>query len=138
MKGSPLLRAVAAFLCLLALGLPVWRLTRATAAPVKAAAPAAPDAREVRLQITFTGKPLSFRVRHLGKEIWSEPKPALEFERKVALPFPEEGVDLQFEAGLPAGDSETAMRVHFTNPDGDESERTAWGRGEINEVFTFR
>jgi hypothetical protein len=93
--------------------------------------------REIQLKLTFTVPPSSVRVRHLGKEIWSTNPVGHEVEQTVNIPFPKEGVDLEFEAKFPDGAPLAAMRVQLTDPDGGEYERTCWGTGEIDEVLTF-
>jgi hypothetical protein len=139
MRGSPLLRALLAFGFILLLGWPLWRLTHAPAGGVSMNAPAAVEsaASEVRLELTFTTVPTKLRVRHLGKEIWNAEPTDLAVEQTMKLPFPAEGVDLEFEAKFSEGAPLAAMRVRLTDPDGGEHEKTAWGRGEIDEVLTF-
>ena len=136
MRGSPLLRALCAFGFILLLGLPLWRLTHAPAvsAPVAVKAEAA---REVRLRLTFTTLPATLRVRHLGKEIWTATPTETELAKTLALPFPKEGVDLEFEVKFPDAAPLAALRVRLTDPAGGEHERTCWGQGEIDEVLTF-
>jgi hypothetical protein len=137
-RGSPLLRALFAFLAILSLGYPLRRLTSESEAP--AVAPQAPQAettREIALQLTFSGQPKSFRVLHLGQVVWNEAAPAVEMERKVRIAFPKEGIDLQFQAEFAEGGSPAALRVKFTDPDGDELEKTLWGAGTIDDVLTF-
>ena len=135
MLGSPLFRAVLAFVALAALGWPVWRLTHATAsapqaeiaAPVKAA----------HLTITFTLAPRGVKVRHLGKEIWSVANPPGAIEHDLALPWPKEGVDLQFQIDWPADAPLAAARVRVTDPDGREHEKSIFSKGPADEVLTF-
>jgi hypothetical protein len=141
MRGSPLLRALLAFGLILLLGVPLARMTRppAVSAPAAVASPEAPEkkARECQIALTFTTLPTQVRVRHLGQEVWRATPAEPEIEHTVALPFPKEGVDLQFEAKFPEAAPLAAMRVRFTDPEGNEHERTCWGRGEIDEVLTF-
>ena len=138
MRGSPLLRALLAFGLLLLLALPIARLTRApaTAAPPPAPAERAP-AGEIQLALTFTVQPTQLRVRHLGREIWATVPTGLDLEQTVSVPFPAEGVDLEFEAKFPEGAPLAALRVRLTDPTGGKHEQTCWGRGEIDEVLTF-
>jgi hypothetical protein len=137
-RGSPLLRALFAFLAILSLGYPLRRLTSAAdeSAPApQASAPAV--AREIGLQLTFTTKPTRFRVLNLGKTIWSDDAPAAEMERKVKLVYPKEGIDLQFQADFPAGTEHAALRVTLTDPDGNEIQKSLWGSASIDDVLTF-
>ena len=138
MRGSPLLRALLAFLAILSLGYPLRRLTTAGESPVvEAATPAPAVAREISLQLTFTTPPKSLRVLHLGAPVWSETAPVAEMERKVRMVFPKEGIDLQFQAEFPEGTARTALRVRLTDPDGNELEKSLWGDAKIDEVLTF-
>ena len=138
MRGNPLLRALAAFLCIAAAGFPLWRLTHLTAGgaqPVRAVDDA--PQREVVIALSFTSAPASFRVRHLGREIWAEAAPGLEIGKTLAIPYPKDGVDLHFEVKFPDAAPLAALRVRLTDPAGEVHERSAWGRGEIDEVLTF-
>jgi hypothetical protein len=137
MRGSPLLRALLAFGFILLLGLPLRRMTRAKEVSAPAPAASAEVAREIHLALTFTAVPTMLRVRHLGKEVWSTAPTDAEIEHTLALPFPKEGVDLEFDAKFPDGMERIAMRVQLTDPEGHEHEKTCWGRGEIDEVLTF-
>ena len=138
MRGNPLLRALVAFLCIAAAGLPLWRLTHSPVVSAQAAEvveDAAP--REVAIALSFTSPPASLRVRHLGREIWAEAAPGLEVGKTVKIPYPKDGVDLQFEAKFPDAAPLAALRVRLTDAAGEVHERSAWGRGEIDEVLTF-
>ena len=137
MRGSPLLRALLAFLAILSLGYPLWRLTRADVAHAVEGTPVAPTAREIGLHLTFSTKPSKLRVLHLGKEIWSAAEPAAEVEKTLALAWPQEGIDLQFQVEFPAGSPLAAMRVQVTDPAGHEREKSLWGTGTIDDVLTF-
>ncbi len=141
MRGSPLLRALLAFGLILLCALPLARLTTARAVRPEPTTPTvgagSATLREIQLKLTFTALPSTLRVRHLGKEIWSANPTAPELEQTVQIPFPTEGVDLEFEAKFPDGTPLAAMRVHLTDPDGGEHQRTCWGTGEIDEVLTF-
>lgn len=138
MRGNPLLRALAAFLCILAAGFPLWRLTHPAAVGGQAAVGVEDAAlREAGIALSFTSAPASVRVRHLGREIWAESAPGLEMQKTVAIPYPKDGADLQFEVRFADAAPLSAMRVRLTDPDGETHERSAWGRGEIDEVLTF-
>jgi hypothetical protein len=140
-RGSPLLRALIAFLAILVLGYPLRRLTGNGAAPA-AASPAEPVpptavAREIELQLTFTTAPKSFSVRHLGKEVWSAATGETTAEKKLTLPFPAEGIELQFSAEFPAGTPLAAARLVLTDPAGERHEKSCWGSDRIDEVAAF-
>jgi hypothetical protein len=137
-RGSPLLRALVAFLAILSLGFPLWRLTRAAeSVPVEAKPSAPATVREITLQLTFTAPPKNFRVSHLGQVVWSEAAPMEEMERKLQLVFPKEGIDLRFEAEFPEGTRRVALRAKLTDPAGNEVEKSLWGDAGIDEVLTF-
>ena len=138
MRGNPLLRAFVAFLLIAAAGFPLWRLTHSPVVGAQSAAVVENVAqRDVVLALSFTSAPGSVRVRHLGREIWVQAEPGLEVEKTVTIPYPEDGVDLQFEAKFSDAAPLAALRVRLTDPAGTIHERSAWGRGEIDEVLTF-
>jgi hypothetical protein len=138
MRGSPLVRAAIAFFVLLALGIPLWRLTHA-AEPSQAQKPAAPaaEAKAIHLQLDFTLPPKKIQVLYLGKEVWSENAPAAEIERDIPLVYPDQGVDLQFHIEWPDDASLAAMRAKLTDPAGDIHEKSLWGKGIVDDVLTF-
>lgn len=138
--GSPLLRALIAFVALLLLGIPLWKLTRQAEAqilvePVKVVNEEV-ETKDIHLQLSFTQVPTSFRVLFLGKEIWNETKPATEISHDLSLRYPKEGIDLEFQIDWP-GDAPSAMRVQFQNPSGQDVDKTVWGKGQTDEVVTF-
>ena len=135
MLGSPLFRAVLAFVALAALGWPVWRLTHGYAS-----APAAEVATAVKtahVTIAFTLPPRGVKLRHLGREIWSEANPPGEVGHDLALPWPKEGVDLEFQIDWPADAPLAAARVRVTDPDGREHEKSIFSKGPADAVLTF-
>ncbi len=89
------------------------------------------------MQVTFTTPPRSFTVKHLGHEVWAESGNAEPVERKLQIPYPQEGVELQFSASFPEGAPLAAARLVLTDPAGEIHEKTVWGMGAINEVVTF-
>ena len=137
MRGSPLLRALIAFLVLLGLGFPLWRLTRESVLPEPIAIVSKElPAKDIELHLNFTTLPSACRIRHLGKEVWGTTAPTAEMEARLRIPYPEKGVDLQFELTWPV-DPLAALRVRLTDPEGETHERTVWGRGEVVEVRSF-
>ena len=136
MRGSPLLRAILAFLVIASMGLPLWRLTQRKADAAVQPKPAEAGVATVKLQLSFTAPPAGFKIRHLEREIWSASSAEQEMEQEVQLAWPEEGVDLQVQITWPAG-TLAAARVRLTDPAGEEHERTVWGGGEVEEVLTF-
>jgi hypothetical protein len=139
MRGSPLLRALAAFLVLLFLGWPLWSLTHEPArapSPVVPALSAETPIKEVALQLLSTTVPRGLKILHLGKEVWAQTAPTQEMEVSLQLPYPENGIDLQFEIAW-SDEAPAAMRVRLTDPAGTEHEKTIWGKGEVTEVLTF-
>ena len=136
MKGSPLLRAVLAFVAIALAGLPLWKLTRAgeaVAAPAQADAAAA----QIPMRLTFSNPPRSFAIAHLGAVIWTQGTPGTEVTKTVALAYPKEGVDLQVKVVWPTEAGDAALRLRLTDPEGTEHDKTVWGRGEMEEVVTF-
>ena len=135
MKGSPLLRALIAFVLIALAGVPLWKLTRADATAV-APAQAETASAQVTLRLTFSAAPEKAEVRHLGKVVWADGTHTTDVTKTVALAYPKEGVDLAVKVAWPA-EVEGAVRVRLTDPDGEEYDKTVWGRGEMEEVITF-
>ena len=137
MRGSPLLRALLAFLAILALGWPLHRLTGAAEAPRAQPKPTAAKEQEIGLKLECTAVPKSVKVLHLSQEVWSEAAPAAQMEHTLKLAYPAEGIDLQFQIEWPADAPLTAVRVTLTDPAGDTHEKSIWGQGTVDEVLTF-
>ena len=138
MRGSPLIRALLAFVIILLAGYPLWHLTEPgpVAAPVDAPEAPAEQARPIHLEFTFTRPPTAVQVLHLGKEVWSGSALETTAETKIEVPYPEQGIELVFSVNWPEGEP-AAMRVRLRTPSGDEHERTLWGEGETTEVLSF-
>jgi len=137
-RGSPLIRALLAFVIILLAGFPLWRLTEpgSVAAPVDAPEAPAEQARPIHLELTFTRPPTAVQILHLGKEVFSGSALAASVEAKIEVPYPEQGIELVFSVNWPEGEP-AAMRVRLHAPSGDEHERTLWGEGETTEVLSF-
>ena len=104
MRGSPLARALLAFLIIGLLGWPLWQLTRPEDAEAAAPSPsptASTIKKAIHLHLTFTATPKSFVVRHLDEEIWKVNAPEAEMEHDVSIDYPDEGVDLQLHIEWP-------------------------------------
>lgn len=140
MRGSPLLRAVLAFLILALAGLPLWRLTRPGNPPQKsagAAVPAAAARQRVALALTFSAAPQGFAVRHLGQVVWSGQGAGREFAKELSIEYPPEGVDLEVAVEWPEGAGQSAVRLQLADPAGRQHEKTLWGAGKLEDVVTF-
>lgn len=137
MRGSPLLRALLAFLAILALGWPLSELTSASDAPRALPQAVATAAREVGLKLNFTLLPKSVKVLHLSQAVWVETAPQAEMEQTLQLTYPAEGIDLQFQIEWPAEAPLAALRVTLTDPAGDAHEKSIWGQGSVEEVVPF-
>ena len=135
MKGSPLLRAMLAFVLIALVGVPLWKLTRAGEA-VAAQTQAEAAAAQIPMRLTFSTEPRSFAISHLGKVVWADGTQGTDATKTLALAYPKEGVDLQVKVVWPP-DAEGAVRMRLTDPDGNEHDKTVWGRGEMEEVVTF-
>ena len=110
MRGSPLLRALLAFIFIAMAGVPLWRLThagdRATIAPRPAA-----TASEIAMKLTFSTAPQRFSIVHLGGEVWTQEAPGGEVAKVVRLAYPAEGIDLQVKVSWSADARESALRI---------------------------
>jgi len=135
MRGSPLIRALIAFVALLAFAPVIWQITSRESTQVAAPpAPAATGSKSVKMELTFTSPPQRVAVLHLGKEVWAKEMPAAYEEASLSLPWPQEGVELNFKLQWPE-DARAAMRVRITEKDGAEQEQTVW---EADKVLTFK
>ena len=140
MRGSPLLRALLAFVIIGLMGWPLWQLTRPQEVVASTPAPkpaAAKVAKAIGLPLTFTTAPKSFAIRHLDQEVWKVTGPAADLEQQVTLDYPNEGVDLQFHIEWQEDAPLAALRVQLTDPAGDVHEKSVWGKGVADEVVTF-
>ena len=135
MKGSPLLRALIAFVLIALAGLPLWKLTR-TRSVIEDMVRADEVSSPVQLRLTFSVPPRSFAISHLGRIVWANGADGTEAEKTLALVFPKEGIDLAVKVAWP-GEADAAVRLRLTDPGGNEHDKTVWGRGEMDEVITF-
>lgn len=138
MRGSPLLRALLAFLLIASLGWPLWHLTHAAEIATTPEI-ATPDGskKAIGLQLTFTQSPKSFTIRHLETDVWAEPAPQISMEREISMSFPDSGVDLVVHIEWPDGAPLAAARIRLTDPAGDVHEKSVWGLGTVDEALTF-
>ena len=136
MRGSPIIRAIMAFVALLALA-PLLAKVTAVRARVEVVAPVAADAKKVRLVLSFTALPKRVTVLHLGREVWTKTDPSAEEELSLDVPWPAQGGELAFRVEWPAGAPLAAMRVRLTDPLEVELERSLWGAGPTEDVLNF-
>jgi hypothetical protein len=137
MRGSPLIRALLAFLVLLALGIPLRRLIEGQAQELeKQPTVESGNLREIELRLEFTTPATGLKVLHLGQEVWSEAAPGAELSRKLTLPYPKEGVELEFKLHWPEGKL-CAARVQVSAGTGEVIEKSLFGQGEVEEVLSF-
>jgi hypothetical protein len=137
MRGSPLLRALLAFLAILALGWPLRELTGTASATRVPPKPAAAEEQGIGLRLECTVVPKSVKVLHLGELVWSEASPTAVMDHPLKFAYPEEGVDLQFQIEWPPDAPLAAVRVTLTDPAGDTYTKSIWGQGSADEVLTF-
>ncbi|MEK0451798.1 MAG: hypothetical protein RL088_4066 [Verrucomicrobiota bacterium] len=136
MRGSPVRRAIVAFLVLLSLA-PI--LVKVTAARVQTAVPidSGATAKKVQLALAFTSKPERIAVVHLGREVWKKEAPEAEEEIGLEIPWPEQGGELVFRVGWPEGAPLAAMRARLTDSRDVEIERSLWSAGPVEAVLNF-
>ena len=136
MRGSPLLRALLAFAVLLALGFPVWKLTRSKALARVLNVPATSSTQELGLELAFTSPPRSLQISHLGKELIQAQDFGAELKQTLRVEFPKQGVDLHFQITWPTA-APAAVKIVLTDPAGERYEKTRWATGELDDVLTF-
>ena len=140
MRGSPILRALVAFIALLALAPLLWRITHpvACARTVQPPAKQHPENVKVKVRLTFSTPPMRVVFQHLGRDVWHHLMPAVQEDFTCEIPWPKEGVDLHVVVAWPEGTRSAAMRIRLTAPDGTEHDRTVWGDADADEVLTFK
>ena len=137
MRGSPLARAIMTVVALLALLLPLRRLTShqsSTVLPPPAQVSTAK--KKLHLELTSTTVPFKFQVTYGGKPIWGGESTATTVATDTELRFPPEGIDLVLEVSW-SEDRETAVRLALTPEGSDTIAKTVWGTMKASEVLTF-
>lgn len=139
MHGSPLLRTISVIILLLLAGIPLWRMTHEAAAASVIPEVAAPEAQStVHMEAGFSPKPLRFEVSYLGKIVWqSDLVTADSAQKDIAMPYPKEGVDLEYKVTWPPGAGQCAARLSVAPGDAEPVVKTLWGNGEVDDVLTF-
>ncbi len=137
MRGSPLLRAALTLLVLLGLAPFLWQMTRpkADATPMVATPVTGPA--KIGLVLSFTTPPKRVSIQHLGKPVWQKERPEAREECELELPWPKEGGELRFTVEWPEESPLAAMRAVLTEPNGNELERSLFGRGPVDKVLGF-
>ncbi len=140
MRGSPILRALLAFVALLALAPLLWRITHpaASARAVQQPARQQPENAKVEVRLLFSTPPLRVVFQHLGRDVWHQLMPAVQENFSCEIPWPKEGVELHVIIAWPEGTRSAAMRVRLTAPDGTDHDRTVWGDASADDVLTFK
>jgi hypothetical protein len=137
MRGSPLARAIMTAIALLALLLPLRRLTSHQSSTVLPSPAQVSTARQkLHLELTSTTVPFKFQVIHGGKPIWIGESTATTVATDTELRFPPEGIDLVLEVSW-SEDLETAVRLALTPEGSDTIAKTVWGTMNASEVLTF-
>jgi hypothetical protein len=135
-RGSPLLRALLAFIGIALVGIPLWRLTHRAAVVVGPGEEV--KARPVQIEFTLTQPANKISVRHLGKVVWSGDAGGSSADAEFTIPWPREGVDLRVQIQWPENAPLAAARLRLIDPEGGEQERSIWSAGPADEVLTFR
>jgi len=137
MRGSPLSRAIMTVIALIALLLPLRRLTSHQSSTVLPPPAQVSTARQkLHLELTSTTVPFKFHVTHGGKPIWSGESTATTVATDTELRFPPEGIDLVLDVSW-GQDQETALRLALTPEGSDTIAKTVWGTRNASEVLTF-
>ena len=137
MRGSPLVRAIVTVIALLALLLPLRRLTSHQSSTVLPPPAQVSTARQkLHLELTSTTVPFKFQVTHGGRPIWSGQSTSTTIATDTELKFPLEGIDLVLDVSWPQ-DKETAVRFALTPEGSDPIVKTVWSTMSASEVLTF-
>ena len=137
MKGSPLARAIMTLIALLALLLPLRRLTShqsTTVLPPPAQVSSAK--KKLHLELTCTTVPFRFQITSEGKPLWKGESNSTTVSTDRELKFPPEGIDLVLDASW-TEEKETAVRLALTPEDSETIVKTMWGTTSASEVLTF-
>lgn len=139
MHGSPLLRTITVVILLMLAGIPLWRMTHEAAAASVIPTVAAPEAQStVHMEAGFAPKPLRFEVSYLGKTIWqSDLVTSLTARTDITMPYPKEGVDLEYKVVWPPGTAQCAARLSVAANDAEPVVKTLWGSDAVDDVLTF-
>ena len=138
MRGSPLIRALAAFLIIAALAWPLGRLThRSEASPQALEEKPAEERQVVAVAFSFTQLPARVAIWHLGQQVWQSEVKDSEIDATVNLQWPEEGIDLRVVIDWPEGDSLAGAQVRVVDPQGVEHERAIFSKGPADEILTL-
>lgn len=139
MKGSPLLRALVLLGVLLLLSWPLSVLTRRgdeKSLDAAAEIAAVPVVSRIPLVLTFSQTAARVEVSHLGKVVWSVDRPGRRAETALEVSFPKEGIELSVAVQW-EGESEGALRLQLSGPDGTEYDRSVWGAKTLEAVVAF-
>jgi hypothetical protein len=142
-RGSPLLRALLLLAALLALSVPLRRVTQPSpgggvqfTAAEPSDKPTGVAAQTVALTLSLTRPAERIELQHLGKPVWSKDRPGLRETMDLSLPFPPEGIELAVTVRW-QGAELSAMRLQLTTPDGTDLERSVWGQETVEAVLSF-
>jgi hypothetical protein len=137
MRGSPLTRAIITVIALLALLLPLQRLTSHQNATLsQSQAQVSTVKKKLHLELTSTAVPFKFQITHGGEPIWSGESTSTTIAADTELKFPPEGIDLVLDVWWDQ-DKEAAARLALTPEDSGTIVKTVWGTLSASEVLTF-
>jgi hypothetical protein len=136
-RGSPLIRALAAFLIIAALAWPLGRLTHRSEANAEVLRTKPPEDRQVAIAFSFTHVPARVAIWHLGEQIWESDVKATEIDTMLEVPWPEEGIDLRVLIEWPKGNQLAGAQVRIVDPEGVEYERGIFSKGPADEILTL-
>jgi hypothetical protein len=132
MNGRPLLRLLLVALAFTCLGVPVWQLTRSTAAPAPAEITSASKIEELSVTLTFSAPAESFTLTHLDKAVLAAPV----LSRTWRVAIPSEGIDLLLKARWPAKTKAAAVRLQISRKGETVTDKTFWAEGGMAELVT--
>jgi hypothetical protein len=58
-------------------------------------------------------------------------------EKDIAMNYPKEGVDLEYNVVWPPGTPLSAARLSVAANEGEPVEKTLWGEGQVDDVLSF-
>lgn len=132
MNGRPLLRLLIVALAFACLGLPVWQLTRGTAAPAPVEITSTSKTEEFSVTLTFSTPAESFALTHLDETVLASPN----LSRTWQAAIPSEGIDLLLKARWPAKTKTAAVRLQISKKGETVTDKTFWAEGGMAELVT--
>jgi hypothetical protein len=141
MRGFPLINGALILIALVVALIPLVRLTSAQRAELPTTVPTPTPSQGIPVTISarYAHPPTQLVISHLGQELWSAAsRSEIDEGVNLALPLPEEGIDLLVTAAWPNGTPNTALEITLEPESLREQSKVLWGEGQAEDVLTFQ